>query len=408
MQQKEEASRLREARFTGDRAGEEVVRADPELSLMIERAVGAAAGSSVRGHFLSTAVRVNPKVLPGLAQAFEHIRARTGVELPMEAYVYAEPQVNAFVVRGSERVFVVLSSGAVERLSPAELDFVIGHELGHAYYGHLDLPVNAVLNRTRDIKARQAMQLLGWQRKAEISADRAGLLCCGSLDTAATALFKTLSGLAIKDLAIDPQEFADQWNDLSQEVQSHGQGDHWMSTHPFPPLRMKALIAFWNSDHAGRLIDEAEGTNLLARTDEEIESLLAMMDPLARERSDAVDPILGRFFLWGGLYIATADQRLDERELENLRSVLGTSTVNDALGEGGLSPALLRERFRQARDERRSPLSALELHRIFSGLATVAAADGNIDQSENIALRDLAGVCGVNESFIDVVLAKAA
>ncbi len=400
-------SRLDEARFTGDLSGEEAIRSDPELGRMVEAATSGASGSSIRQHFLSTAVRVDPKVLPGLAQAFEDIHNRTELGHPMEAYVHADQHINACVVRGSERIFVVLSSAAVERLTSEELDFVIGHELGHASYGHLELPVGVVLNSQPNVQARQAMQLLAWQRKAEISADRAGLLCCGSLDIAATALFKTLSGLSIDGLAIDPQEFAGQWNDLAGEVQKQGRGDHWLSTHPFPPLRMKALIAFWDSDRADRLIAAAAGTNSIDRTDNEIESLLAMMDPLARERSDTADPMLRQFFLWGGLYIAAADRNLDERELENLRSVVGASTVDDALHEG-IDPTVMRDRFKQTREERQTPLSALELHKIFAGLAAVAAADGNVDQSEIIAMRDLAAVCGVNETFIDVVLAKAA
>ena len=88
--------------------------------------------------------------------------------------------------------------------------------------------------------------------------------------------------------------------------------------------------------------------------------------------------------------------------------MVGREVLEVALSEGQLSPALLRDRFRQAREERRSPLSALELHRIFAGLAAVATADGRVDASEQAALRELAGVCGVNESFVDVVLAKAA
>lgn len=408
MQTDAAGTRLDEARFEGDTSGEQAIRSDPQLGPMIESAAGSGPGSSIRQHFLSTAVRVDPKVLPGLAQAFDDINDRTGLNEPMEAYVHADQNINACVVRGADRIYVVLSSAAVERLSSAELDFVIGHELGHASYGHLNMPVGLVLNNTPNVHARQAMQLLAWQRKAEISADRAGLLCCGSLETAATALFKTLSGLTIEGLVIDPQEFANQWNDLSCEVQKHGHGNHWLSTHPFPPLRMKALIAFWDSDRANQLITNTTGANPIERTDNEIESLLAMMDPLARENSETADPMLRQFFLWEGLYVALADRDLDERELDNLRSVVGASAVDDAIGEQGINSAILRERFKQARQERRAPLSALELHRIFAGLATVAAADGNVDSSEVTAMRDLAAECGVNGSFIDVVLAKAA
>ena len=72
-------------------------------------------------------------------------------------------------------------------------------------------------------------------------------MCCGSLEVAATALFKTLSGLRIKNLTINPAEFAEQWEHLENEVIEDGDSDHWQLTHPFPPLRMKAMMIFWDS-----------------------------------------------------------------------------------------------------------------------------------------------------------------
>ena len=150
------------------------------------------------------------------------------------------------------------------------------------------------------------------------------------------------------------------------------------------------------------------GQQPLAEADREIETFLGMMDPLARESDEMADPMLRQFLLWGGLYVAHANGRVDESELENLRSVVGRETVEATLAGGHLSPALLQQRFAEERQSRRKPLSALELHRIFSALAAVAAADGNIEPSEVAAMRDLAGTCGVSEGFIDVVLAKAA
>ena len=46
--------------------------------------------------------------------------------------VFDQPSINAFVTRGRSCVMVGLSSGAVNGLSPRELEFVIGHELGNS------------------------------------------------------------------------------------------------------------------------------------------------------------------------------------------------------------------------------------------------------------------------------------
>ncbi|HIM04447.1 MAG TPA: hypothetical protein EYG53_04400 [Gammaproteobacteria bacterium] len=41
---------------------------------------------------------------------------------------------NAFVAKGRTHTLVGLSSGAVMKLSEGELEFVIGHELGHSIF----------------------------------------------------------------------------------------------------------------------------------------------------------------------------------------------------------------------------------------------------------------------------------
>ena len=62
------------------------------------------------------------------------------------------------------------------------------------------------------------MELLSWQRRAEISADRAGLLCCGSLDVASSAFFKIISGLSIPNLKVNPRQLGTQFDHLKEEL----------------------------------------------------------------------------------------------------------------------------------------------------------------------------------------------
>ncbi|MCP4653977.1 MAG: M48 family metallopeptidase [bacterium] len=379
-----------------------------ELKEMLDRAYRTRGAHAVRGHFLSDSVRVDPGLLPGLAQALQNVAERAWVTDPFEAFVFSAAEINAAVVPAQDRNLVILSSAAIERLEPSELDFVIGHELGHALYGHMSLPVAAVLESSESVGPRQAMQLMAWKRHAEISADRAGLMCCGSLEVAATALFKTLSGLSFAGLRCDPDQFAAQWNELAAEVRRGGSHDYWSATHPFPPLRMKALLMFWHSDLATQVIPGAPGGRALQEIDEEIDQLLAMMDPLAREdqaeRKGGADPLLREFLFWGGLYIAAANQVIEASELDHLRSLVGDEMVDGVVAAPDQSPEVYRERFLAAKTNRVKPLSALELHRIFSGLATIAKADGSVDDDEISALQDLAKTCGINERFIDSIL----
>ena len=49
----------------------------------------------------------------------------------------------------------------------------------------------------------------------------------------------------LEGIKVSPEELAGQWDYLSQEVASAGERDQWQMTHPFPPLRMKAMMTFW-------------------------------------------------------------------------------------------------------------------------------------------------------------------
>lgn len=168
---------------------------------------------------------------------------------------------------------------------------------------------------------------------------------------------------------------------------------------------MKALLNFWSSDVASQLIAGASGDDRIQAVDSEIESLLATMDPLARESEGTRDPMLEEFLLWGGMFIAASNDSVNEPELTKIRSLTGPATFETLAELGtGAAPDAYRERFIAARKARRKPLSGLEVHRIFSGLIAIVRADGDVDDRETAALRVLAEACGVSPVFIDRIV----
>jgi hypothetical protein len=95
------------------------------------------------------------------------------------------PIVNAMAV-GFDKPFIVLNSGLLALLTPEEQRTIIAHEVGHIMSGHATYTTLALL--LLSISARNLpflagiailpfeLALLEWYRKAEFSADRAGLL----------------------------------------------------------------------------------------------------------------------------------------------------------------------------------------------------------------------------------------
>lgn len=85
------------------------------------------------------------------------------------------------------------------------------------------------------------LALSRWHRAAEISADRAGLLCAGDLDAAGRSLLRLTLGVKPK---IDPDTYLDQ---LKQQRHSPGKWAELLSDEPWIHKRMRALELFARS-----------------------------------------------------------------------------------------------------------------------------------------------------------------
>ncbi len=370
-------------RYRGDAELRDALRADPVIQREVAQVDVSAHQSMLRSRLLGHAVRVAPGLIPSVHEAFEALGKRTGVAADLEAYVVPTPGINAYVTRGRTRTFVVLNGDTVNALDARELQFVIGHELGHAAFGHHDVNEFLVIDR---VDPRRRMQLMALSRAQEISADRMGLLCCGDFDVATKALFRTASGITTPDLAMDPALFDQQWDQYVNELLEVGTDDSLgMLTHPVAHLRIKALRLFWEAD-----LWMAPDPAAQAAVDEEVGALLAVLDPLARERPDAADPILADFFLWGGLYMALSHGDLGEKERERLASVASPARLQQALAAGVPGSDQCLERFAECLARRQQKLTASEINRILEGLVQIARADEQVAADEQAALRQLA------------------
>ena len=91
---------------------------------------------------------------------------------------------------------------------------------------------------------------------------------------------------------------------LEEEVTADGARDHWDHSHPFGPLRMKALTLFAESveqdlglmRESGKEVD----SEIVQQVDGKISRMLALMNPDGKAEPMA-DPLLSEFLFWGGL-----------------------------------------------------------------------------------------------------------
>lgn len=387
-------------RFPPDRDLAARLRASPAVQRRIASTVAGSGPRTSRSAMLASAVMVDPAVLPHLARAIAGLRDQLPGIPDLELFVYNDADLNGFVTPGQSRTIVALSSATVNHLDAEELAYVLGHELGHAAYGHLDIPAG-VLAADRTLPIGDAARVRSWQRAMEISADRTGLVACGSLSAAARALFKVASGIVATSVVASPQLFAAQWQRLADEVIAAGDRDFHHISHPFPPLRMRAMLLFQEA------IDSGDPQRLGA-ADKAIAAMLGMMEP-----SDSGEPIadlrLRAFFFWGGLYLALEDGTVALSENRRLAEIAPDGTdVAAAVAAAHAQPETCLERFAEAFRGRRRRFSALEIHRIVYGLLDIARTDGRVSAGEIARLERLAEVMGVPPQGCALVAAQFA
>jgi Zn-dependent protease with chaperone function len=208
-----------------DRGALATLRSVPGFPVVLKAVAGAFSERGERLMHLASAVRVGPKQYPRLHELRAECAAILDLDPIPEMFVTRDPDTNAMAL-GIDRPFVVLTSGIVEAADIDALRNVIGHELGHVLSGH-------ALYRTMLFRLLRMLDgvswlpggywglraviaaLKEWYRKAELSADRAGLLC--SQDPAAALRMHMLIAGANSPDDIDTAEFLRQAADYEAE-----------------------------------------------------------------------------------------------------------------------------------------------------------------------------------------------
>jgi Zn-dependent protease with chaperone function len=180
---------------------------------------------SVRLLLLGSAVRADERNFARLHRLLADVGSVLDAgDLP-ELYVRASPMFNAYTV-GMSKPIIVVDSGLVDLLDDdEEMRFLLGHELGHALSGHavyqtllrrllgLTGVLYAVPGGAIGVRAITAA-LMEWSRKAELSADRAGLLA-GQNPAAATRVHMKLASGGDLD-SLDATSFFAQGNEYTE------------------------------------------------------------------------------------------------------------------------------------------------------------------------------------------------
>jgi Zn-dependent protease with chaperone function len=247
--------------------------------------------------YLASSARVGPRQFDDLGALLDECVDVLDSPTRPELFVMQSPAVDAMTI-GMDKPFIVLTSGLYDLMTHDELRFVVGHELGHALSGHAVYRTMMMhlmrLARSFGILpvggwALRAIvaALYEWQRKSELSGDRAGLLCCQDVDTAIRVEMKLAGGSRLDKL--DSEAF------LAQAREYERTGDMRdgvlklmnleLQTHPFSVLRAAALTKWVDTGGYGNVMSG----NYPRRADDDNASLAGDVGEAARDYKDGFD-----------------------------------------------------------------------------------------------------------------------
>lgn len=211
---------------------------------------------------MAKAFLVHPQTDPRLASIVEtcHKRLKPG---PLRVYIVRQQMVNAYTFGLSDPKSVVVCEPMLRVMSPCELSFVIGHEMGHVALGHtwLNTLVGGLAGSPSPYGIGYLVYLIfqWYSRACELSCDRAGLLACGNLNQAISALVR-LSAPNAKTA----QEFDTALARVDAEDDTLvGQLQESFQSHPLIIKRINALKAYAASPEY-RQLQQAMDRNLAA------------------------------------------------------------------------------------------------------------------------------------------------
>lgn len=199
---------------------------------------------------LGTSIQVTDQQFPRLFEVVQ--RAGHALRLKPPA-VYVAPSssdVKAQALGTNDDAYIVVNSQLLDHLNDRELMALVGHELGHIQNNHvlyataLYYLTHAAAMFVRWVVQPAIMTLQAWSRRAEITCDRAALLCTRDLDVTLAALVKISLGLE-GDEQVNIEEYLKNLPDTKRG--GVGRYVELFRSHPYLPKRIQALRLFADS-----------------------------------------------------------------------------------------------------------------------------------------------------------------
>lgn len=235
---------------------------------------------SVKAELLGSGVRVTSEQFPKIHKIVLECSETLGIPVP-ETFIHQGITINAGTIGTNEESVIILNNGLVDQLDEDELRFVIGHECGHIQNGHVTYGFMAyiftrILNGVIGLLAFPFVLALNhWKRQAEITCDRAGLICAKNLDKSKYALVKCALGSKELFKQINMEEYMTQLKDMKENTFKFYE---LFQSHPHIVKRVKSLEIYEKTEnYQSKKQNGAYNGISITEADSEIENILKIL-----------------------------------------------------------------------------------------------------------------------------------
>ncbi len=355
--------------------------------------------------------------LPTVSRLLAQLRDRLNTRPEIDVFLFQHPISNAlciprYGVGRMNRLVILVSQHFLNDLSADEQLSVLGHEIAHLLFGHVEIPARAILESEFSLKDTQGLKsdVLKWLTCAEISCDIVGYLGCNrNADAFCVGLLKYATGLTASTIEADGQDsglialMLEQFEDISK-----ASFDTTLTTHPLTPLRLRIVTAVSESPlvkHFGKPLSEqtldAYQSEYNRVIDAEVRKIYPRMIPTEHAQSDDVI-----FDLC--VAVAAADGRISKGEVSGIARILGEPTnvdetyakIKSRIARASVSSFASDAIRRAVAETERRGCSKADILSVLKSLLVVAGSDGKIETSELDVIYNFAKVFGVSKQDI--------
>jgi Zn-dependent protease with chaperone function len=249
-----------------DKAALEALKAIPLFTPCLKAFMKTFSEEYFLGVNLAQKIRLGPSQLPKIYDHLPPICQKLGIEEP-QFFLEMDPSPNAYTY-GDTKVAITVTSGLIEYMEEAELSAVLAHECGHVLCRHVlyhtmaDMVTSIGESIWGPLAAAATpvkLALLYWDRRSELSADRAAALVAGNSDSMVQTMIRLAGGPRSLTKDVNVAVYAAQgaeYKDLNKSLWDRMlQGMAVMQqNHPFTAVRTHEILDWCATEQFATLL----------------------------------------------------------------------------------------------------------------------------------------------------------